>query len=450
MRRRELLCALGGAGIVAVAGCTGQRTPAGGGGGPESPTPVDSDGDGIPDREDYAPRDPAVQVKADVQRTPTPSPSPTATATATATPSPTPTAARTATPTATAPSIVQADTAAAEGFTHHLLTYSREHVELRIYGQLLDGSYPDGAEVIVLVQGYPGTRAAGDVFTHDRSDVLSGVVDGTTEVSVGFDRRVDPDGYFYYSCLLIPAGDDVSELSEDEVDTLCESDRLRIRNGDIRRDRHSEEPESLSTTRYSRENVEGQYLLTFSGSTLGESWDTRFTVFKRPYVEDVNRQQYSDYRDYVYEAIESGLADDFARIMDQEAEVVGFTGAREKVEYLVDFTQNLPYVPDDVSTGFDDYTKRPTETLVEGGGDCEDSSILLASLLVSEPFGYGTALLILPGHMAIGVKGGEDVSGSYFEQDGVRYYYVETTGRGWSVGEIPDEYQDESAYVYVL
>lgn len=68
----------------------------------------------------------------------------------------------------------------------------------------------------------------------------------------------------------------------------------------------------------------------------------------------------------------------------------------------------------------------------------------------SDSFGYGTALLLLPGHAAIGVKGGDNIDGAYYEKDGNRYYYIETTGRGWSVGEIPDEYRGEKAYVRVF
>lgn len=148
--------------------------------------------------------------------------------------------------------------------------------------------------------------------------------------------------------------------------------------------------------------------------------------------------------------MDSGLADELGRILNNEAEANGITGDREKVDFLIDFVQNLPYIPDDVSKGYDDYTKRHIETVVEGGGDCEDSAIMLASLLSSEPFQYGTALLLLPGHAALGVKGSDDIEGSYYEKDGERYYYIETTGRGWNVGEIPDEYRNEQAYVRVI
>lgn len=43
--------------------------------------------------------------------------------------------------------------------------------------------------------------------------------------------------------------------------------------------------------------------------------------------------------------------------------------------------------------------------------------------------------------MVVGVKGGNQLPGSYIEYHGERYYYIETTGVGWEVGEVPEEYQ---------
>lgn len=84
------------------------------------------------------------------------------------------------------------------------------------------------------------------------------------------------------------------------------------------------------------------------------------------------------------------------------------------------------------------------------GGDCEDKAILLAALLRS--LGYRTALLVFkgdPGHMAVGVDC-PDCWGSYYLKDGVKYFYLETTGPGWYVGEVPEEYRGERALVYVV
>jgi hypothetical protein len=107
--------------------------------------------------------------------------------------------------------------------------------------------------------------------------------------------------------------------------------------------------------------------------------------------------------------------------------------------------QSLPYVSDSVSAGYDEYPRFPFETLYHGGGDCEDSSILLAALLYD--MGYGVALVEFPGHMGVGVKGSQVLEGSYYDYAGTRYYYLETTNSGWDVGVIPEEYADLDASV---
>ncbi len=87
--------------------------------------------------------------------------------------------------------------------------------------------------------------------------------------------------------------------------------------------------------------------------------------------------------------------------------------------------------------------------MFDGGGDCEDTSILVAALL--NRLGYDTGLLLLPDeqHVAVGVSL-TGVSGSCYLKDGVKYYYVETTGSGYEIGEIPSEFTQTNAYIYPL
>ncbi|MFZ5596819.1 MAG: stalk domain-containing protein [Bacillota bacterium] len=120
------------------------------------------------------------------------------------------------------------------------------------------------------------------------------------------------------------------------------------------------------------------------------------------------------------------------------------------VEFVAAFVQGLPYVSDSASTGFDEYTKYPVETLLERGGDCEDSAILTAVLL--RELGYGTALLFLPDqhHVAVGVLGPEQPYGTYYTYGGKNYLYLETTDSGWRIGEVPDECAGADAYIVPL
>ena len=74
----------------------------------------------------------------------------------------------------------------------------------------------------------------------------------------------------------------------------------------------------------------------------------------------------------------------------------------------------MPYTVDDETTPWNEYPRYPVETLFDRGGDCEDTSILTATILYE--MGYDVALLILEddNHCAIGISGGEGVFGTYY------------------------------------
>jgi len=115
-----------------------------------------------------------------------------------------------------------------------------------------------------------------------------------------------------------------------------------------------------------------------------------------------------------------------------------------ELSFVLSFVQSLDYTSDKVTTGYDEYPRFPLETLADMGGDCEDSSILFATLVIL--MGYDAVLLIIPGtlenpgHMGVGVSG-EGLSGSYVSHNGIDYYYAETTGLDWKIGDLPPEYE---------
>lgn len=112
--------------------------------------------------------------------------------------------------------------------------------------------------------------------------------------------------------------------------------------------------------------------------------------------------------------------------------------------FIISFIQGLSYVEDNV-LGYDDYPKYPIETLIEGNGDCEDTSYLAVSLLKS--INKDVVLIRLFDHMAIGIRSDSDVDGAYYELNEKRYYYYETTKSGWSLGQIPDKYLGKPALI---
>ena len=80
-------------------------------------------------------------------------------------------------------------------------------------------------------------------------------------------------------------------------------------------------------------------------------------------------------------------------------------------------------------------------TIMEERGDCEDTAYLMASVL--EAIDVDTLLVSLPGHMATAVRC-SDCSGTYYNYKGSKYFFLETTGYGWKIGQIPEDYKDVS------
>jgi hypothetical protein len=82
-----------------------------------------------------------------------------------------------------------------------------------------------------------------------------------------------------------------------------------------------------------------------------------------------------------------------------------------------------------------DYWRYPIETLEDQRGDCDCKSILAATLFHS--MRYKVLVLVGKEHLAIAVAGADGIPGVFYEYNGERYYYCETTLDGWAVGQLP-------------
>lgn len=115
----------------------------------------------------------------------------------------------------------------------------------------------------------------------------------------------------------------------------------------------------------------------------------------------------------------------------------------QKAEFLLSFVQlSLSYKPDPKNRK-SDWPRHPSEMVLRGGGDCEDSSILYAELL--RHAGIGNAILSIPRHAAVGVDVPMEQTSDHhppiiYEWMGVRYVYAETAiDRGlWPLGRETD------------
>lgn len=157
------------------------------------------------------------------------------------------------------------------------------------------------------------------------------------------------------------------------------------------------------------------------------------------YYWSMARAQTPDYSIYVTNPKDDEFIQGLADRLSREALERGFDAVQE-VGFAASFVQSLRYLEED-----EEYPRYPVETLVDGGGDCEDTSILAAALL--EAMGYDVVLLNFSpttpdgaGHMAVGVALPQIVGGCSYNFKGDDYYYLETTTLS-EVGDAPAEYR---------
>ncbi len=182
-----------------------------------------------------------------------------------------------------------------------------------------------------------------------------------------------------------------------------------------------------------------------------QDWQWELPIPLSVYVEYFEKQRPSSGAYYVSMAKDprdDTYIDQMVRGINEAALKEGFTEA-QKLNFVIAFVQSLPYTVDKEATPYDEYPRYPVQTLFDRGGDCEDTSILVAALL--DRMGYDVALLLLKDaqHMAVGVSLSGNY-GSYYENSGKKYFYLETTGEGWEIGQIPPDITNTRAYIYPL
>lgn len=115
---------------------------------------------------------------------------------------------------------------------------------------------------------------------------------------------------------------------------------------------------------------------------------------------------------------------------------------RQEMENVIHLVRSLRYWSDAGRAGDDDQPKYPVQTLVDGGGDCEDFAILAAAILWT--LGHPVSLIYLEtaelAHMALGYQT-EDMADGFavMGPDDRRYVYVETVPTGAVPGELSED-----------
>ena len=135
-----------------------------------------------------------------------------------------------------------------------------------------------------------------------------------------------------------------------------------------------------------------------------------------------------------------------AEKLNNTATQLGYSSCDE-VNFVLAFVQSIPYKLDNASTSYQDYPRFPVETLVDDVGDCKSHSILFATLMLI--MGYGTVFINPPDHLAVGVLG-NNLQGTCWTYNNQTYYYCETTGIGFTIGELPQQFTGQTAYIYPI
>jgi uncharacterized coiled-coil protein SlyX len=182
-----------------------------------------------------------------------------------------------------------------------------------------------------------------------------------------------------------------------------------------------------------------------------QTWKLDLPVYLLDYIESKERPRPTEWSSYVDMAKDTKDDSYIYQVVYtlHEPYLNGNLTELQTLDYVITFIRNMPYIVDNIATPYDGIPRYPLETLFEREGDSEDTSILVAGLL--HRMGYDVALLVIEDtrHMAVGVYLAGD-HGSYFEYNGKKYFYLETTQLGWSLGEIPAYYQGSVAQVFPL
>lgn len=169
----------------------------------------------------------------------------------------------------------------------------------------------------------------------------------------------------------------------------------------------------------------------------GQVWSMTATINGTDYYPLHEQDRSFNYSSYVDDddAVLATIAEDLRS--------TALLNGHDPVQFILSFVQGIPYTSDETTAGQMEYPRYPLETLVDGGGDCEDKVALFASLIRSLAMENDVIMLKytspgVSGHMAAGISG-DVYEGRSYTYEGSVYYYCETTALGWGIGQFPQE-----------
>lgn len=165
-----------------------------------------------------------------------------------------------------------------------------------------------------------------------------------------------------------------------------------------------------------------------------------------PFRLNPNRAHKANAADLFDTCKKNGKVHEVLRYIDRMAKEEGL-GELDTMQFILDFVQkpNIEYEYDEKCGeigNLREYARYPDETMFDGRGDC-DCKAVLAAVLFREA-GYKTAYILTGNHAAVAVafknKEASDlvsIAGqSLVTKDGYMYFFCETTGDGFKIGDL--------------
>lgn len=244
----------------------------------------------------------------------------------------------------------------------------------------------------------------------------------------------------------------VSEFTEGQLETLQEAHTELETEKATLDGEHAELIEQLELLSEQYESLLDEYEtnlggLDFSSQTipayersytweyLGEDYSMDIAIPEAlvEYYSSKARYSTQDYRGYIVHPYDNAYVKVLLSEFDRIIALTDLT-EEDKIGLVCSFVQSRDYTQDATTL---EYPKYPVETLMDNGGDCEDTTILMGHLL--HEMGVDTALIYMPGHMALAIEGNS--TGLKWNLDNKTYSYMETTAKGWNPGEVPFAYK---------
>ena len=244
----------------------------------------------------------------------------------------------------------------------------------------------------------------------------------------------------------------VSEFTEGQLETLQEVHTELETEKATLDEEHTELIEQLELLSEQYESLLDEYETNLGGLDFSSQTIPAYT---RSYTWEYNGEDYSmdiaipealveyystkerystqDYRGYIAHPYD----DTYVKVLVSEFDrIIALTDLTEEDKFglVCSFVQSRDYTQDATTL---EYPKFPVETLMDNGGDCEDTTILMGHLL--HEMGVDTALIYMPGHMALAIEGNS--TGLKWTLDNKTYSYMETTAKGWHPGDVPFAYK---------